>query len=298
VKKQWLVAGILGCITASLVYAQGDIPVKVLGQRVNLRAKAVAEAEVVGQVAENDILTAKAIGDEWVELVPPDKVDFWVHRDFVKDGMVTANKLYVRGGPGINYSVVGTMNKGESFTVRGDFGEWIRIAPPPSCSVWIHRQFVQVIQPEKPRAPEVRPGRPLAPPIESTEPGAVAMAPLEVPPVMPPVRPPEPLAVESSIPPPTDLVLIPLEGQGRFVQREGELRMVGFVFGAPSRFRLVRYEGNRSIVICYVRGNNTQLRSFIGKRMLIRGREYWVKGSDYPVVVPEQIVPRADTTAE
>jgi SH3-like domain-containing protein len=300
VKKLWLVTGWLICVATSLVYAQGNIPVKVLGQRVNLRAKALPEAEVVGQVSENDVLTAKSVGDEWVEVVPPENVDLWVHRDFVREGTATANKLYVRSGPGINYTVVGTMNKGDTFTVRGEFGEWIKIAPPPSCSVWVNRQFVQVVQPEKPRLPEVRPGRPLPPPVE-TPPTETSTAPLEqtpvetpVQPVQPSVQPQLPTDTAEAITPPKDLVLIPLEGQGRYVQREGELRLVGFVFGSPSRFRLVRYEGNKTIVICYVRGNNTQLRSFIGKTMLIRGREYWVKGADYPVVVPEQIVPRAE----
>ncbi len=281
--KKVLLVGVVFCLAGG---AFGQTKVKVVGQRVNLRAKAAPESEVVGQVGEGEILPAKSVGDEWVEVATPDKVDVWVHRDFVKDGVVSANKLFVRGGPGINYSVVGTMGRGEAFSVRGEFGEWLKIAPPASSSLWVSRQFVQVVQPEKPRPPEPRPvARPVPAPV-----------PPPVPPVQlpPPVAPPVTAAQEPPpVAPPADLVLIPLEGQGRFVQREGELRMVGFAFSSPSRYRLVRYEGNRTVVICFVRGNNSQLNSFVGQRLLIRGREYWVRGADYPVVIPEQIVPRA-----
>ena len=55
---------------------------------------------------------------------------------------------------------------------------------------------------------------------------------------------------------------------------------------------------SRSVQICFVKGNNSQLQAFIGKRMLIRGREYWVKGVDYPVIVPEQIIPRIEPSQQ
>jgi hypothetical protein len=46
-------------------------------------------------------------------------------------------------------------------------------------------------------------------------------------------------------------------------------------------------------MICYVRGNNVQMNSLLGRRLLIRGREYWVQGAKYPVVIPDEIIPRA-----
>jgi len=110
-----------------------------------------------------------------------------------------------------------------------------------------------------------------------------------------PTVPSQPAVPPASSPPsvPEDLKLIPLEGQGKMVQREGVLRLAGFVFGRPSRYRLVRQEGNRIETLCYVRGNNAQLSTFTGRRLLVRGREYWVQGVRDPVVIPEQIIPRA-----
>ncbi len=271
---------------------------KVVGQRVNLRAKADLQSEVVGQVADGEYLSAKSFQDDWVEVAAPDSVDLWVHREFIKDNQVTAPKLYVRGGPGINYTVVGTLVRGDTIIPRGDFGEWIKVVPPATCSLWVNRSYVQVLQPEKikpvaaqkpaPEQPvkEVDQAEPLIPeaPDVYTPPVVAAV------PKMPDV---EPVPQSSATKAPADLALIPLAGQGRIVQREGILRLSGLVWGRPSRFRLVRYEGNRIEMICYVRGNSGQMNSLLGRRLLIRGREYWVQGVKYPVVIPDEIIPRA-----
>jgi len=84
-------------------------PVTVTADRVNLRAAAREMAEVVGQVNEGTVLASKSIGQKWVEIVPPETVNLWVHRDFVHDGIVATRKLNVRAGPGINFSVVGRL---------------------------------------------------------------------------------------------------------------------------------------------------------------------------------------------
>lgn len=283
----WAVAWLA---TAGLALAQTEI--KVNTDRVNLRAKASLEAEAVGQVAAGDRLEARTLNADWAEVVPPDSIDLWVHREFIKDRTVTVKKLYVRAGPGINYTVVGTLEQGATITPRGEFGEWIRIQPPSGVSLWISRQYVDLVTPEKKEPPPPD----LTSPAVAAEPPPAAPPPVVV--MTPPARPvPIETPQEKLVPPPRDLVLVPLQGQGRSVEREGELRLSGFSFGRlPSRFRLVRFQGGQLQPVCYVRGNDNQLRTLLGRRMLIRGREYWVQNSRYPVIVPEQIVPRADPT--
>jgi uncharacterized protein YgiM (DUF1202 family) len=295
-------------ILQSLCYAQSEqaTPVKVSGERVNLRARPDPNAEVVGQVSRNQILTAKSFQDEWVEVAAPDSVDVWVHKEFVANNRVSADRLYVRGGPGINWQSVGQMVRDEPIVVRGEFGEWFKIAPPPNCSLWVSRKYIEVMQPEK-KAPSPPAEEPLSarattkPTPEQTasaaKPSPAPRVPREEQVVVvasPTVAPSvEPVAGATAPPPPPDLTLIPLDGQGRAVQREGTLRLAGFVIGRPSRYRLVQQDGNRIQTLCYVRGNNSQLASLLGRRVLIRGREYWVRGVKDSVLIPEEIVPYA-----
>lgn len=298
VKRQLLFFCAIWLSLAGTGFGQTETKVKVIGQRVNLRAKADPQAEVVGQFSDGEFLNARSFQDEWVEVVPPDSVDLWVHREFIKDNQVMAPKLYVRSGPGINYTVVGTLLRGDTITPKGDFGEWIKVVPPAVCSLWVNRTYVQVLQPEKAKqfpaqkSPSDQPAKadgqvaeeaPEAPDIYT--PPIVAVAPKA-----PSAEPVQQQVVTNH---PSDLALIPLAGQGRVVQRDGILRLSGLVWGRPSRFRLVRYEGSRIEMICYVRGNSSQMNALLGQRLLIRGREYWVQGVKYPVVLPDEIIPRA-----
>ena len=354
-------------------WGQTETRVNVTGQRVNLRAKPDLRSEVVGQVTADDVLQARSFQGDWVEIVPPESIDLWVHKDFLAENQVVGSKLYVRAGPGINFNVVGTLDRGEVIAPRGSFGEWVKVAPPQAASLWITRSYIEVMEPQK-TAPAILPetveedavSMPEAPvaeaepvmkapvarkehegPIEA--PSVVLAVPppaaprgarsplqprIQAPPVRiavaepppawkafepsprveiaqpppirtaaPVIRPAEAEAAPATAPaaappdapvgPPTDVTLIPLECQGRAVQREGFLRPTGFLLQRPAAYRLVQYNGHKLETVCYLRGNDAQLSEFVTRRLLVRGREYWVRGARYPVVVPEQIVPRA-----
>ena len=140
---------VIGLAVLGMVhYAMAEsVPVRVLSDRVNLRAAPQLTAEVVAQVDENDVLQAREIGAEWVEVVTPTNVDGWIHREFYVDGRVNVKKLNVRAGPGINYKVLGEMRRNDPVEVRGEFGEWLKIAPPPDSSVWISSAYVESARP-------------------------------------------------------------------------------------------------------------------------------------------------------
>ena len=309
--KRMLGVVLAGCLLAGAVMAQTEMRIKVAGQRVNLRAKPDPQSEVVVQIADDVSLLARSFQEEWVEVSVPDSADLWVHRDLIKDNVVTGSKVYVRAGAGINYKDVGLLRKGDTIVPRGEFGEWIKIAPPSSCSLWVSRKLVTVMQPEKTVPGVALPGQALPPPAVSADAPTTAPSPVTLPvavkpagtfpaaPVTPSAVSPMIVTVSSNTPasavaPPPDLPLIPLEGQGRMVQRSGVLKMSGFLVSRPSRFRLVKTEGRNVDTVCYVLGNQGQLNSLLDQELLIRGREYWVRGAKLPVVIPEQIIPRAE----
>ncbi|MBN1268488.1 MAG: SH3 domain-containing protein [Kiritimatiellae bacterium] len=286
------VAALSILVATGLVCGAETTPVKVVGERINLRARATLDAEVVGQVGDGEELAAKSLSAEWAEVVPPQTVDFWVHRDFISDGAVKTKRLNVRAGPGINYSVVGSLDRATPVAVRGEFGEWLKIAPPASCSLWVSREYVEPVR----RLVPTMARRPPAPVAERRVPPStpVAVAARERPQPVQVVVPPMPVeptpAARWEIP--ADWELVPLQGQGNKVDREGYLRRVGFLLGRPSRFRLVQYVDSRAETLCYVEGDTVQLSNWLNERLLIRGREYWLQNVKYPVLVVDQITPR------
>ncbi len=263
--------------------AIGDEPTRVTvkGDRVNLRARPRPDSEVVGQVNDGEVLVALRTEGDWVEVECPTRVDVWVHREFIRDGQVLAPNLQVRAGPGINYNRVGVLNKGDSVQVRGDFGEWLKIEPPPGTKLWVSRPLVQFPAAPKP-APEV--AKPTSPKTEEKA----------TPPPKPAPRPPtvassRPVTPPPPRPPPPEFRLAPVAGQGRVVQREGYIQPVGYLFGRPSRYLLAAEKGVRMETVCYLWGNDQQLEGFRGRRLVIEGREYWLQGLRQPMLVVDRI---------
>ncbi len=277
-KSNTLAILLLSLFIVSPAHAADPVTAKVTGQHVNLRAKPEATSEVVAQVSEGDMLAVKSIQAEWVEIVPPESVELWVHQDFVADGKSAASKLNVRAGPGVNYNVVGNLAKGAALTVKGTFGEWVRIAPFPEASLWVSKDFVRLSLPVKktpPPPPMVAVVTNRPPPVPVIAPTATVQAAQDTPP-----------------PPPADLVLVPLVGQGKLVEREGELKPAPYAMNRPSSFRLAQRVGTRMDTVCYLRGNTQQLQSLMGYRLSVRGREYWVQGVNESIVVVERIEKR------
>ena len=125
------------------------LELKVVGDRVNLRARPVFDAEVVGQVSSGDSLIAPEgipEGAEWVKVRPPQNVDLWIFSALVADGVVAADDSYVRCGPGQQYKPVGKLGKGFKIEPRGvAVGDWLRIAPVPTAELYISSAYVLAV---------------------------------------------------------------------------------------------------------------------------------------------------------
>ena len=309
-----LCAALLAAAASSL---QAQTPVRITADNVNLRAKPALTAEVVAQAHYHDQLAAFDLGEEWIGVAPPPAVDLWVSQDFVQSPDNTVRKrLNVRAGPSIDYNVVAVLDRGTALDLRGEQSGWLKIAPPANARLWVHRDFVEILSaaPEavaaapaaEPAAAEARPPRPRKPKAEETadspaapaEPGAVPLAPvasavphtgLPTPIVSPSVPVRDAPAREIPVPPPANLRLIPLEGQGRFAEFEGELRAAPLINEAPTRYRVVRWQNNRWQILCHVYGEAAKFRALQDKRVRVQGREYWIQGAAAPVLVPDQI---------
>ncbi len=321
----WLAAGMALAALAAWTAGAAPVKIKVLKDNVNLRARPVADAEVVGQVSAGEALEAKSMDAEWVEVVPPAHVDLWVLGDYVKDNAILSRqKVNIRSGPGINFAIVGQLEAGQPVTPRGARNDWVKIAPPALCSLWVSRPLIQIavdppppppapakVEPPRPEPPKpaparldlaaaapvkVEPPRPASPPARAPEVKPAAAAAAASPASAPPRerRPAPPAIVQPVAPapePPPDLLLVDAPGQGQWKQYDGILRPRGVFARTPSRYRLVSYDkdGNGKTV-CYVKGNSDQLSTLINRPMIISGREYWVQKQTYPVLVPDRIV--------
>ena len=311
---------ILTCAALSLSAAtllQAQTPVRVLADSVNLRAKPQLTAEVVAQANYNEVLTAREIGEEWVEVAAPTNVSLWVMKPYVQfpQNTIGAPRVNLRAGPSINYNIVDTLALGDKIVPRGEeVQEWLKIAPPASAHVWISREFVEIqsASENKAKSEEIltkndekspknaeneeksskkrkksKSADDIPAEVTVSQPAAPIPTPLISPSI--PEKDQQVAIREIPVPPPADLKLIPLEGQGRLTEVEGELRAAPLINEAPTRYRIVRWQNNRWQILCHVYGEAIKFRSLQDKVVRIKGREYWIQGAAAPVLIPEQV---------
>ena len=153
---------LLFILLSSVVVAVGQtneaVKIKVTGDRVSLRAQPDINSELLDRAMLGEEFIFKDKTNGWVAVEAPGSLDFWVAKQYVQDGVVQPPRLNVRSGPSQNYSVVCVVNKGDSLSLRGEFSDWLKIAPPVGSCVWISEQYTEIIEPPKPEpVPEPEP---------------------------------------------------------------------------------------------------------------------------------------------
>jgi hypothetical protein len=242
--------------------------IRVTGDRVSLRAKPDINSELLDRAMKDDEMVFLGSTNGWLAVQAPESMDLWVAAEYIENGTVQPARLNVRSGPNRNYSVVCVIDQGTAVTPRGEFSEWLKIAPPPGSRVWISEDYAERIEPPAPvpePAPEPEPA-PVAEPKPEPKPAA-----------------PAPVSSEKELKP-LVLVLDKSRKQGTYDEIPGVLRRAN-----PGLFKLVLITDGFEEPICLVRGNEEQLKRYLDRALLIKGKKYWVVDVDVPVIIPDKI---------
>jgi uncharacterized protein YgiM (DUF1202 family) len=282
-------------------------PAVVVANRVNLRGKAGLSGEVISQmtngepvtvIEEIDLKHSKANEPSaWAKIVLPDKAPAWVHSSYIDNSTMTVKprKLNVRGGPGENFSILGTLQRGDSIKEIQTKGNWIQIEPPTNAYAFMAAQYLSQqpaviaeatsalppaetnnIATEMPQIATATTETPAETITNSTETISNEVAAVETPnevtnevthettttnetEMTSETATPEVPAVEEPPPP-------------RIVQREGIVRGTVSI-QAPTQFELISPENSRPINYLYTTSTNLDLSRYKGLHIIVTGQE-------------------------
>ncbi len=180
--------------------AAGETRMQVIAGSAPVYARPDGAAASVGTVASGQILFVARTEGEWAAISPPESIDLWLNKDFIEGNRVIAKSIQVRAGPGIQYDVVGTLERGAPVMPRGEEGDWCKIAPPSSATLWVKLSALSEVvvrtEPVKAVAMAAAPAPSAASPPPS-EPSAASAPPAAVaPPIAPVVPAPAPTPPE------------------------------------------------------------------------------------------------------
>jgi len=243
-------------------------------------------------MAAGTVVDVRRVEGDWAQVVPPTNIGVWVNAAFVKNGVVATDRLIVRGGPGATFRDIGTARRGARLVPLETVGEWLKCQPPDGVTLWVSLPLIA------PVPPVVVVDRTAALQQLAAEVASVATSGVEV--VAATNAAPRVDSGPGTAVLPPGLVreeLASVLGQGAVVERQGKVDRVPLAFLHCASYRLVSLDGGRVTTVCYLRGNDEQMPSLMGRRLSVRGKEYWLKAEKAPLLYPDEVKPLVDEPA-
>ncbi|MCX6895810.1 MAG: SH3 domain-containing protein [Verrucomicrobia bacterium] len=270
----------------------------VSAKRVNVRGQATTRCEVIGRLTNSqpvtvieEIVRSNAKEDEpsvWAKISLPEGIHLWVSSQFVDatNKTVKVKKLNLRTGPGENYSVAGTLLKGDAVKDISATNGWLEVEAPANSFAYIAAAYLKQQDATAPEQPAVAAGTVIPPsPVTPVEPApvvptsttTVADNPIvAAPPTDTPVTPVPPVTnpdVGVVKPAPVAKPVVSKEPPvPRIVEREGVVRRT-FSIQAPSTFALVNSDTGKTVNYLYTNAKNLDLARYKGLRIIVTGEE-------------------------
>jgi SH3-like domain-containing protein len=269
---------------------------------VNIRGQAAINSEIVTKLKKGEQVTVleeitnkKPKADEpakWAKIKLPAGAVVWVHSMYIDaDKKVKPKKLNLRSGPGENYSVVGTVEKGAAVKEIEKKGDWIKVEAPAEAFGFVAAHLLINKEPEKPMIAAVEPKAPVIPVIPVAPPPApteVAVGdPTPIPvasdPVTPNPFPTIPVTPTPTVDPTTPTPIPVTETKPddedkeeqlikRVITREGIMKK-SVSIQAPAFFVLESLENGKTINYLHATSTNMVLKDFWNQRVVVTGEE-------------------------
>jgi uncharacterized protein YgiM (DUF1202 family) len=113
---------------------------------VNVRAGYDTNFEILTQMDKGDKVIVNGESGGWYSIKPPLNTSCYVSADLVQikdgEGLIRGSNVNVRAGSGLQFTVLGQLNKDDSVTIRSVEKNWVRIGAPVNCKVWVKSEFV------------------------------------------------------------------------------------------------------------------------------------------------------------
>lgn len=270
----------------------------VKGDRLNIRAQAKSNAEVITQLNTGDrvtILEKKTVpygsrSMTWLKIALPEKATVWVKGDFVKDGVVKADKLNVRSGAGVNFSIVGLARRGDKVEIIRTLADWHEIRPLPGCHGWVSSDYVE-LTPDLQPLPAAETIQPTLPPVggrPSTPPKETAVVETRVAEVE---SAPQTTNAAASVGSQADPPAMPA-GPPQTVTREGVVHSCeGMLIKRPGTHYLREATMKDAQIIAYLNSSQVDLGQYEGRKVQIIGEETVLMNWKNPVIEVQQVQP-------
>ncbi len=121
----------------------------ILKDQVNVRAGPSTNFEKLMSLNKGEEVVVLERNYSWYKIKLPSQARCYISQEFVKIinenvGEVIANRVNLRAGAGVQFSVIGQVNKGDPVHIIEHLEEWYRIEPPQNSYGWLLAEYLGV----------------------------------------------------------------------------------------------------------------------------------------------------------
>ncbi|MCK5834384.1 MAG: hypothetical protein KAG98_01460 [Lentisphaeria bacterium] len=255
----------LSMLTAQAVEISKETPVTAIvkANSLNIRVKANTKSTILSQVFRDNILKVVAVQGKWAEVEVPRSAQVWVETKGLENGIVIHNDTPIYAGPAIQYDQVGDLAKGEVVKKILGSERWWQITTSSKMYAWVSVEYLEFSKKKalKTEDPNKIPGD-----VVDIEGGVVAL-----------------------LDDKADLK------QKKVVSKSPQNNLIGIVtplknpLNELATHALMIKIGDEYHTTCYLRSNIIKLENWIGKSVVIDGKNELVLGWQRPIVVVSSI---------
>jgi len=230
---------------------------------LNVRVQPNTKSTILSQVFRGNTLQVVSVDGEWAQVVVPRSAQVWVETKGLKDGVVIHNDTPIYAGPAVQYAQVGDLAKGEVVKKILGSERWWQITTSSKMYAWVSRAYLEFPKEKaaKVEDPNIIPGD-----VKDIKEGVVALkddkAELE---------------------------------QKKVVSKSPQNNLIGIVTPLKNPLNdlathaLMIKIGEEYHTTCYLRSDVIKLQNWIGKSVVIDGKNELVLGWQRPIVVVSSI---------
>ena len=145
----------LCCFVQSASAATQQFPflAEVSANEVNIRAGENKNFESLGRIKKGAKVVVVGKSYNWYKIELPSEAKSYINQDYIQmldnsTGVVTGEKVNVRAGAGMNFSVIGKLIRGTQVRIVSKESQWYRIVPLQGMYGWIADQFIVFNSPD------------------------------------------------------------------------------------------------------------------------------------------------------
>lgn len=230
---------------------------------LNIRVKANTKSTILSQVFRDNTLQVVSIKGKWAEVEVPRSAQVWVETKGLLNGVVRHNDTPIYAGPAVQYAQVGDLPKGEVVKKILGSENWWQITTSSKMYAWVSMDYLEF---PKKKAIKVEDPNKIPGVVDDVEGGIVAL-----------------LDDNSKL------------KQKKVVSKSAQNNLIGIVTPLKNPLNdlathaLMIKIGAEYHTTCYLRSTVIKLENWVGKSVVIDGKNELVLGWQRPIVVVSAI---------